>query len=278
MSATYAAAYKAEGRSVAYTPTVAVVAGQVVVQESLVGIAKNNISANVQDALAVEGIFTISKDSSVFNVGDKVYWSGTQATRTAQGNAYMGVAVSAQVTGDTTVDCKLGYPATGTSGLLYSAIAASSAISNTTTETAFSTGQFTIGANELLVGDTIKVKAQGIFTAVNSTNTQTVKLYFGSAQVVATLPAINPNANDIFYIDAEIVIRTIGNANTGTFVAIVEYNTGTPGTATSKMEFIGSTAVDTTVGELIQITSTCSVANAGNSVRLDIMDVSVSRR
>jgi len=95
--------YIQEGREIDYTPSAAVVAGQVVVQGPLVGIAKVAIAAGKLGALSVSGIFDVDQNAEIITAGASVYWdadgtsvSGTAgagaATATASGNTFMGFA------------------------------------------------------------------------------------------------------------------------------------------------------------------------------------------
>jgi predicted RecA/RadA family phage recombinase len=97
------ATYIQEGREIDYTPSAAVVAGQVVVQANLVGIAKEAIAAGKLGALSVSGIFDVDQNAEIIPAGAPVYWdangtsvSGTAtegaATATASGNTFMGFA------------------------------------------------------------------------------------------------------------------------------------------------------------------------------------------
>ncbi len=93
------------GVMIDYTPASAVTAGDVVVQEKLVGIAKLDIAANTRGALCVAGVFDAPKDSSnVTDVGTPLYWDadgspvdGTALsgalTTTATGNTFAGWAL-----------------------------------------------------------------------------------------------------------------------------------------------------------------------------------------
>ena len=90
------------GKSIDYTPSSAVTAGDVVVQGKLVGIAKIDIEADILGALSTEGVFDVPKDSSnVTAVGTALYWDadgspvgGTALsgafTTTATGNTFAG--------------------------------------------------------------------------------------------------------------------------------------------------------------------------------------------
>lgn len=270
-----AAKYK-EGNVLDYTPGAAVVAGDVVVQNDLVGVAVDDIAANVQGAIEIERVFDFAKDSSVFSVADRAYWDDTnnQMKSDPSVGKYAGIVVKAAATGDATVRVKLDPSSNASKDLQYSAVAASAAISNTTTETAFDKS-FSIPANTLKPGDIIRVRAQAIATATNVTDTLDLQLRLGTTDILAT-GAVDVANGDIGFIDADIVIRTIGAS--GTLVAAGHTALGAPGTVTSKPKLLGSTAIDTTVAQSVNVSATWSVANAGNSVRLDIMNVEIIRK
>jgi predicted RecA/RadA family phage recombinase len=102
-----------DGDSINYTPTVAVVAGDVVVQGTLIGIAKVAIPANTLGALAVKGIFRFAKgvlSTDALTAGATVYWdAGSEvATATASGNTFLGKVETAAAAADSTVDVRLG--------------------------------------------------------------------------------------------------------------------------------------------------------------------------
>lgn len=146
--------------------------------------------------------------------------------------------------------------------------AASSNVSNTTTETAFSNGTVTIPANNLKAGDIIRVRGQGICPSTNSTDTLTIKLKIGST-VIVTTGAVDVANNDIFYFEATLVVRTIGAS--GTLVATGVVALGVEGTVTAKPFKLASTTIDTTAALTITVTATWSVASASNTVRQDVL-------
>lgn len=156
------------------------------------------------------------------------------------------------------------------SSYLANIAAASSAVTNTITETTFSNGSVTIPANTLKVGDVIRVRAQGIATSTNSTDTLTVRSLIGT-DVLATTGAVDVANNDIFTIDVTMVVRTIGA--TGTFVAFGDVSIGAGGTVTRKSVYLGSTTIDTTAAATLTVKATWSVASASNSCRLDVLTV-----
>ncbi len=158
--------------------------------------------------------------------------------------------------------------------LLFLSTAASAAVTNTTTETLFDKFA-TVKANTLDVGGLLKIRFQGIATATNSTDTLAIKLYFGglAGTALISMAATDVANNDVFQGEFELAIRTIGASGTmvgcGTFKSIP----AAEGTMTIGDDILASTAVNTTIDRVIGVSATWSVANAGNSCRLDFMRV-----
>lgn len=90
------ARYVQEGKIVDYRPETAVAAGEVVIQENLAGIAKLDIPANSLGSLALTGVFSAPKAAGEIKLGALVYWNAAESkvTTEAQGNKYLGMAVS----------------------------------------------------------------------------------------------------------------------------------------------------------------------------------------
>ena len=114
MARNYQAQFIQEGQSIDYTPSAAVAAGQVVVQGSMIGVAKTPIAASVLGALAVRGIFDVVKANEQQALGAALYWdadgnpyNGTAgtgcATTTSGGNTFIGFAQAAAEATDETV-------------------------------------------------------------------------------------------------------------------------------------------------------------------------------
>jgi len=104
--------FRHDGISVDYTPAAAVTAGDVVVQNELVGVAKKDIAANALGALAVSGVFDFPKGTtsgSAIAAGKNVYWDDTNdvATETAGSNKLIGKTVAAATDTDTTVRVRM---------------------------------------------------------------------------------------------------------------------------------------------------------------------------
>lgn len=269
-----------QGHHIDHTPATAVASGDVVVQNGRVaGVANLDIEAGRQGALAVEGVFDFTKIniSLSFAVGENVYWDdlNDRAVSTGAGYAYLGKCVRAAADTDTRVRVKLA--ALQDTALIYSADGPSNSVTNTIVETAFNKS-VTIPANRLKKGDVIRVRGQGIVTNQNATDTLTVQLKVGGTAGVqiATTGAVDPATNDLFYIEAYVVVRTVGVG--GTIVATGLQALGTPGTVTAKPFLKASTVVDTTITQDLVVSATWSAASASNIVRLDVLDVELLSR
>jgi predicted RecA/RadA family phage recombinase len=114
MAQNFQAAFVQVGESIDYTPVAAVAAGQVVVQGSMIGVAKTPIAAGALGALAVKGVFDVVKANEQQALGAALYWdadgnpyggtAGTGcATTTAGGNTFIGFAQAAAGATDETV-------------------------------------------------------------------------------------------------------------------------------------------------------------------------------
>ncbi len=262
-----------DGASVDYTPAANVLAGDVVVQGELVGVAKRDIAASALGALAVEGVFDFPKSTSAgtaINMGANVFWNAAaqQATGLSFGNAPLGVCIKAAADTDATVRVLMPSE-TRNKELIYSAEAASANVTNTVTETDFDKS-VVVPANMLKVGDVIRVRLAAIAPSTNATDTLTLKLKVGSTVIIST-GAVDVNNNDVGFIEADLVIRAIGAG--GSFVAAGVQALGVPGTVTAKPFILAATAIDTTAAQTIKASAQWSVANAGNIARLDVLDV-----
>ncbi len=103
-----------EGSSIDYTPVADVLAGAVVVQTEMVGVAVMPIKANQLGSLAMSGVFEFNKAlgaGSGMPAGTNAYWdAGAQnATKNAAAgaNKLIGKTVKATVDADTTVRIRL---------------------------------------------------------------------------------------------------------------------------------------------------------------------------
>ncbi|MFP4217175.1 MAG: DUF2190 family protein [Phycisphaerae bacterium] len=103
-----------DGKSIDYTPGADVSAGDVVVQNDLIGIAKLDIASGALGALAVTGVFDLPKATGVgeaIGAGAKVYWDAGNTVATtdpaAGANKYLGKTVRAAGDDDATVRVRL---------------------------------------------------------------------------------------------------------------------------------------------------------------------------
>ena len=103
------ATFVQEGNTTDYTPGVAVAAGEVIVQGTLVGIAKLDIAANELGALAHTGVFKVEKDGNAIGLGAPVHFivASNAATATVGANPYLGKATVAALAGDAHVYVRL---------------------------------------------------------------------------------------------------------------------------------------------------------------------------
>lgn len=260
-----------------YTPASAVACGDVVLLSGVPCIAHADIAASTLGALATGGgVYVGPKGAGAIAALAPVYWDAAnlQVTTTAAGNAYLGRATLAAASDAAEVYFSH-VPGDAADRLVYSAVAASAAVSNTVTETDFDKS-VTLPAGTLKAGDVVRVRAQATPTAGNSTNTLNLKLKIGSTVVLATGAVdVTDGGGDVGYIEADVVVRTAGAS--GTMVAAGVTALGVPGTVTAKPNFLASTALDTTAAQAVKVSATWSVANAGNSCRLDVLNVQILR-
>ena len=99
------ARYVQRGESIDYTPDSPVAAGDLVIVNDLVGVAKLDIAPGELGALAVGGVYEFPKGSAAIAFGKKAYWDATNSAvvATATGNTLIGKTVSETVATDATV-------------------------------------------------------------------------------------------------------------------------------------------------------------------------------
>ncbi len=102
---------KYEGNSMPYTPGAAVTGGDVIVQNSIVGISPVDIVSGALGSLDIEGIFEFAcLESDVVAIGDPLYWDASNewATKVASTHEQLGYATTASADGVAIVEAKLG--------------------------------------------------------------------------------------------------------------------------------------------------------------------------
>jgi hypothetical protein len=269
---------------------------EVGVTESATQQAGNHVSVRLKNFPGTRKIFC----ASVCTIGNRVYTAvngqvdtlGSPGTGTAGGliGSFWGIVVDTSfLTGNT------GPTAGGVvevlpvemllqdrGGPLFVNTADSAAVTNTTTATAFTSSTspnpilgVLIPANELLVGDIIKIRGRAKITGVNSTDTQVITVKIGSVTLLATA-ATNFTANDEVYFDLFAVVTALGTS--GKIQGGGEYNFGTPGTATGRQAALASTTLATNSSVQIEVLATCSAASSGDTVILRDLIIELVRQ
>lgn len=102
------------GEEIDHTPASDIAPGDVVVQGDLIGIAKQEIKAGTSGALAVTGVFDVTKASGAavtFSTGAQVYWDDAAklavTTDGAGANKLFGKATAAADDADEVVHVRL---------------------------------------------------------------------------------------------------------------------------------------------------------------------------
>ena len=104
--------YVQKGEAVDDRPTENVAAGDVIVQGSLVGVARLDIEAGTLGSLAVVGVFDAPKAFGEIAVGTPLYWDAEnkQASVTQSGKQYLGKSVAFAADNDEVVRVLLNAP------------------------------------------------------------------------------------------------------------------------------------------------------------------------
>lgn len=187
---------KNRGASIDYTPTVAVVEGEVIGRSDLVGVAPMNIAANEAGSLAVDGVFDIVKTSALaIAVGDDVYFNPVtnEANKTA-GVRALGVLtfpVIAATTETVTIDTRVYTYKTTPAVADEVAVGADVAASRNNLIAAINNGTFGSTPNALvtaaLSGGTVVITAIDFGTAANGKATTETLAGASNAWGAATL-------------------------------------------------------------------------------------------
>ena len=215
-----------DGNSVDYTPSQAITAGDVVIQGTLVGIAKLDIASSVLGALAVRGVFDVAKTAVAFTAGAAVYWdsggdpvggtAGTgAATTTRTGNTFMGFALAAAGQTDATVRTALRSVESTASEVL-----GLGDLSDV--------GDVTCTAGKVLVADgdsfesvavsgNATLAANGALTVTGAAIGEAKEVTFGTSKlarsgnnIVATLPTSDPAVAGALYVEGGAVKVSAG--------------------------------------------------------------------
>ena len=153
--------------------------------------------------------------------------------------------------------------------LLYTLLAAGTALTNSTNETVL--GSYEIPANGLQAGKVYTMSGAVIATATNSTDTLRIRVRIGPTTLTGTVVG-DSGAVDVANSDVVVWSLTATVRNTGaTSVVVVSGYCSAPGadgTATARVAF-EQLSLNSEVAQKIEATGVWSVANAGNSCRCD---------
>lgn len=220
--------------------------------------------------LATEGkILTgVTKSTAhAWTAGDVLYWDdGASSVTRTPGPFRIGFAAE-DATAAATTGSVLVRVAPGR--LWGASTAASAAVTNTADETAFDE-TVVIPAGALVDGSVLHIRAWGIATATNSTDTLQAKLRLADGTntiALVTTTALDVADNDTFVLDCWVTIRTDGAS--GTLVASGHFFEDAESSVTGQHDTVNSSTVDTTAAITIDVTANWSAADAGNSCRLD---------
>ncbi len=216
-----------DGNSVDYTPGSAVAAGDVIVQGTLVAVARTPIAANVLGSLAVRGIFDVAKAAVIFTAGAAVYWdadgnpvggtAGTgAATTTRTGNTFMGFAVEAAAETAATVRTDLrSVEAAAAETLGLGDLSDVGAVSYTAGKILVADGD---SLETVAVSGNATLAANGALTVTGAAVGDTKEITFGTSKlarsgnnVIATLPTSDPGVAGALYVTGGAVKVSAGS-------------------------------------------------------------------
>ena len=146
-----------------------------------------------------------------------------------------------------------------------------------------SISSFAIPANTLVAGSTIRVRAAGIATATNGSDTLTIKVKLdktatalGSREAILTSSAVDVSNNDIYSLNSIICVRSITvGATEGKAVAISDFKDMDAAADAPENQLKAEFDIDTSVENTLQVTGTFSSDNVGNSMRSDVFVVDI---
>jgi len=221
------AVFVQEGNEVDYTPGSDVAAGAVVVQGTLVGVAKRPIPANTLGALSIRGLFDAVKAAVIFAAGAAVYWdadgnpvggvAGTgAATTTRTGNIFMGFAVAAAGETDTTVRVALrSIESTAAEVLGLGDLSDVGPVSYTAGKVLVADGD---SFESVAVSGNASLAANGALTVTGAAVGDTKEVTFGTSKlarsgnnIIATLPTSDPGVAGALYVTSGAVKVSAGS-------------------------------------------------------------------
>lgn len=158
--------------------------------------------------------------------------------------------------------------------VLYTA-PSSTVVQNTTTETSLLPATITLPASESVAGQSFRLTVGGIYTTTLAPPTVRIRVRLGSTVILDTAAQTPPEASSVVhYFEAlcTFTYRTVGAAGTCQGSGRVLFTRGPlpADLAIFGMVNSGTTVVDTTVDEAIDLTAQWSAAAALNSITSQI--------
>ena len=150
----------------------------------------------------------------------------------------------------------------------YVETADSSAIANTTTETAFSVGPSAFAANQLTAGTVVRVRAWGL-ESHTAGPTITFRWQFASGPVSLMLhsaSAIGTATNAPWTVEATLVVRSAGASGSIQTTSEMTREFVSPGSISVNEIGTSTATVDTTASQTLQLTAKWSAASASDTI------------
>lgn len=230
------------------------------------------VTGTLSSTGALSSTVGVSGTTGTFSAGV----SGTTGTFTDALSATSGTFTGAV----TTTQGVSSGTALNVGGRAYSQTTVSNTITNTNTETVFTQGVFTIPANTLTAGKTVRISFGGTVPSTNSTDTLQIKLIIGGTETNTTGTALMTSAaldvanSDVFSGVFELTARAapgaaVACAGNG-FIGIGPLLTGT-----MRPQSLGGTNLATNGALPVKVSATWSVAHADNQAILQNFTVHV---
>lgn len=183
-----------DGCSIPYTPGSAVTAGDVVVQNGIVGVATSDIAASELGSLSVDGIKKVPKSTGAWVVGLPVHWSPTGSPDNGDASSgaanqlgvgtYMGLATLAAASGD-----DYGYVNLNVQNRLLGVAAVTATGSTIADAAVLSQGLNVVTGADGTKGVILPVAVPGMQVIVKGVTAGVLKVYPQSSSVINALSA-----------------------------------------------------------------------------------------
>lgn len=162
-------------------------------------------------------------------------------------------------------------------GIVFVATADSAATgTSTAAEAFFPTNQYTVPGGSMKPGDVITVEGKVVVTAQNGTDTAQAQLYIGAVKI-QDFGARDLDATEELAFKVKLVVQDVGAV--GHVKGSGNFSAGDLITSVAAGAFsLASTAIDTTIDNLIRASVTFSSSNVGNAAKLRDLIVTIDRQ